>query len=191
MLGLDKKTTINTVLDALTHLIEGYLSVKASPISDIIALEGIKKIVDNFKKLASFELDLNDRFDLLYASNLGGMVIANTGTTSLHALGYSLTYFKNIDHGRANGMVLGEYLTFLYQSESGRINVILDAIGMSLDEFKKDLNKLTGDIEEITLDELKKYASIGITAKNNCNTRTKVSESDLLEIYKKVFIGGI
>ena len=32
---------------------------------------------------------------------------ANTGTTAVHAMGYSLTYYKNIDHGRANGLLRG------------------------------------------------------------------------------------
>ena len=50
---------------------------------------------------------------LLYASMLAGMVIAQTGTTAVHAMGIRSTYFKDVDHGKANGLLMYEFLRFL------------------------------------------------------------------------------
>jgi len=44
------------------------------------------------------------------------MVISHTGTTIIHGMGYSLTYFKDIPHGRANGMLVREYLKYNYEA---------------------------------------------------------------------------
>jgi len=55
------------------------------------------------------------REKLLYMSMLGGMVISHTGTTIIHGMGYSLTYF-DIPHGRANGMLVREYLKYNYEA---------------------------------------------------------------------------
>ena len=78
------------------------LSVKASPVTDVIAIESIEKISTCYAALKSGNLSLEDRGNLLYASTLDGMVISHTGTIAVHSMGYSLTYFKDVDHGRAN-----------------------------------------------------------------------------------------
>ncbi len=188
MESLSKTTTINTAIDALSHSVEGYLSNRANPISDVLALESISMIAKQFKNLRTFNLTNKDRSELLYASTLGGMVIAHTGTTAVHAMGYSLTYFKNIDHGRANGLIISEFLKLVEKKEPKRIKALLNAMNLqSLDEFDLCLSDLFGEKEKLTEDEIKQYTSIAIKAKNITNCIVVPSEEDLLNILKNVF----
>lgn len=86
---------------------------------------------------------------------LGGVVISQTKTTAVHAMGYSLTYFKGIDHGRANGLLLGEFMEYTEKFAPEKIHDILDCMGMkTVDEFKAELHKILGETENFVLAEL-------------------------------------
>lgn len=187
-MGLSKSTTINTTIDALSHAIESYLSKKASPISRMYAVEAIKLISNHFSNLINYDLTLEARNSLLYASTIAGICISLTGTTAVHTMGYSLTYFKEIDHGRANGLLLGEYLLVLKKRNVKEICNIEDALGMSIEEFNFILNKLIGEKEKVTLDEIKLYASKAMLQKNTKNSIIDLTLVDLISIMSKVFL---
>jgi alcohol dehydrogenase class IV len=118
------------------------------------------------------------------------MVIANTGTTAVHSMGYMFTYFKNIDHGRANGLLLAEFLKFFAEKEGARglrrIPAILSALGMeSPDRFAAVLDGLLGTREHFTGAELESYAEISVKAKNVANSLIRPEKEDLLAILTK------
>jgi alcohol dehydrogenase class IV len=191
MAGLDRNITVNTAIDALSHAVEGMLSVRASALSDVLARESIAAIAACFPVLeAAGTIGTDTRWKLLYASTLAGMVIANTGTTAVHAMGYLLTYNKNIDHGRANGLLFASFLKFIEEKEknsgSRRIPAILSALGMqNVDEFGRNLDKLLGVREKLTSAELEQYAKTAIKAKNILNCVIRAEQADLLEIFIK------
>ena len=71
MENLPKEITVNTAIDALSHSIEGMLSLRANPITDSIALDSIRRISRCFESLKTGELTREQRFELLYASTCG------------------------------------------------------------------------------------------------------------------------
>jgi alcohol dehydrogenase class IV len=183
--NLPKEITINTTIDALSHSIEGMLSLRANPITDSMALESIRRISKCFDSLKTGELTREQRFELLYASTLAGMVITNSRTTALHALGYPLTYFHNIDHGRANGLLLGEYLKYFGENWPERANEILSAMGFSkISDFIDLLDELFGEKEMLTDEQIEKYVSMASQSFNYKNSRVIPSKDDMIEILK-------
>lgn len=183
--NLPKEITINTTIDALSHSIEGMLSLRANPITDSMALESIRRISKCFDSLKTGELTREQRFELLYASTLAGMVITNSRTTALHALGYPLTYFHNIDHGRANGLLLGEYLRYFGENWPERANEILSAMGFSkISDFIDLLDELFGEKEMLTDEQIEKYVSMASQSFNYKNSRVIPSKDDMIEILK-------
>lgn len=188
MKSLSRNVTINTAVDALSHCVEGYLSNKANGISDALALEGMTVIAKQFDNLKAFTLSTDERSKLLYASTLGGMVIAQSGTTAVHSMGYSLTYFKSIDHGRANGLLLAEFLKFIQKEKPEKIELLLEKMRLSsLAEFAGILDALLGEKEAVTAEEAKLYSTIAIQAKNIGNCLVIPTEQDLFALYKAVF----
>lgn len=190
MQGLHKQVTINTAIDALSHAIEGMLSVRASPLTDAAAKESIAAIIDSFTAMEQEHLDLKVRQKLLWASTLGGMVIANTGTTAVHAAGYMLTYFKNIDHGRANGLLLGHYLKVLEKKDrtlhTNRVREMVSVLKPGgLEAFALSLDRLLGIRERFDPAELEDFAERSIKAKNILNCVIKLEKEDILEILKQ------
>ncbi|WP_407311376.1 iron-containing alcohol dehydrogenase family protein [Desulfosporosinus sp. SB140] len=188
-------TTINTAIDALSHAVEGMLSVKASIVSDALAAASIQMIIDCTPKMllalqagSEAAFDLEQREQLLQASFMAGMVIAQTGTTVVHAMGYSLTYFKGIDHGRANGLLLGEYLKLVEKAQPDLAAKILKTMSFAkAEQLLELLGKLLGQREEINAEEIKFYSKKAIQTKNIANCIVKPTEDDLRTMFVQSF----
>jgi alcohol dehydrogenase class IV len=192
-MNLPMQITINTALDALSHAIEGMLTVRASLVTDALALESISRISQCLRYLsplkeigAGNQLSGEVREKLLCGSMLAGIVIAHTGTTAVHSMGYCLTYFKNVDHGRANALILPSFLRAVAKSEQETITRILNAMGLtSMDDFEAILLRLLGERESITQKDLERYTSIAIQAKNVSNSRLKPDRECIENIYAR------
>ncbi|MFN6991317.1 MAG: iron-containing alcohol dehydrogenase family protein [Fervidobacterium sp.] len=136
---LGKDLTISTALDALSHAIEGFLSLKSTPFSDIMAIEAIKLIKEFLPRLLDDPENEFFRERIIFASTLAGMVIAQTGTTIAHALGYPLTTDKGIKHGLATAVFLPfEIREAKYETKSNvreKALQVLKIFDGSLEEF--------------------------------------------------------
>ena len=111
-LGLPPALTASTGIDALCHLLECYTSKKANPYSDLLALEGIRLIFSSLKTAFDNGQDIEARSNMLLASFYGGLCIASSSTTGVHALSYPLGGMYRIPHGVANAMLLAPIMEF-------------------------------------------------------------------------------
>ena len=178
-----RTVTVNSAVDSLSHAIEGFMSRRSTPVSDSLALEAIRAFGTVSQALLAGKLELSHRGALLYTSLLGGIVIAQTGTTVVHALGYSLTYFHDIPHGRANGLLLAEYLRFNQSVVPGKVQAILDALGViSIDELHDLLAKLLPTKEVFTAREFAEFATLASKTANVANTPRQPSKAEMCEI---------
>jgi alcohol dehydrogenase class IV len=185
LMGLPRDTMVNTVIDALSHAIEGMLSVRAGVLSDSLASCAVKKIISACGDLEKGSLSKEQYADLLYASTLAGMVIANTGTTVVHAMGYSLTYYKEISHGRATGLLLGRYLEFVRGKAPALCDKVCAAAGIKDEkEIIKKLAVLLGKPEQLTGAEISHYSAKAAVSKNIQNGLIPISQSEIETIFK-------
>ncbi|WP_027622278.1 iron-containing alcohol dehydrogenase [Acetivibrio clariflavus] len=183
------ETAVDTAVDALSHAMEGYLSKRSTPVSDVLALEAMKVFSECTNAIIDNNIDFNIREKLLYVSMLGGMVISHTGTTIIHGLGYSLTYFKGIPHGRANGYFMREYLKFNYEAVGEKINKILELFKVSsIDEFGDIIEKMIKKDLSLSSEEIKNYAALTMKQRSTSYNARQVNEKDLVEILEKTFL---
>ena len=182
-------TTVNTAVDALSHAVEGFFSRRAIPAIKPLALEAMSILGHCLKELASgMEPTAEDRDNLLYASMLAGMVIAHTGTTCVHAMGYPLTFFRNIDHGRANGLLMTEYLRFL-EPQRHEVKEVLSSMKLkSLDGFRELMDALLKEKEALSEDELKLFVETAMTSKSIGFTDPVPDASRVREMFEKSFL---
>ncbi|HIZ03786.1 MAG TPA: iron-containing alcohol dehydrogenase [Candidatus Borkfalkia avistercoris] len=185
MLGLPRDTTVYTAIDAMSHAMEGMLSVRAGALTDALAKESLRVLRGELPALASGRLSEEDRDALLYAATLAGMVIANTGTSAVHSMGYSLTYFHGAPHGRANGLLLPEFFAVCEEKSPARAKEILNAAGFSSpSEFAAALAPLLGEREKISDELLHAYAKKASVNKNIKNCSVFFDEADLFRVLK-------
>lgn len=180
-----KETTVNTAVDAFSHLVESYLNVNANFITDGIIEKAIALWGQCIDSLIKGEVSLEERDKLMLVSTMAGMVIAQTGTSLPHGMGYPLTYFKNIPHGLANGCLYIEYLNIFKDRE--RIDNIWRLLNLkSYEELTGVLRKLTKVNIKLTEDEIKEYTDGMWNNKAKLkNHPEEISYNDIYKIYKK------
>jgi alcohol dehydrogenase class IV len=85
-LTLPAAVTVSTGLDALTQIIEPYVSRRATPLTDPLCLEGIRRISRSFRRAASpaGAADIEARTDMALAALFGGLALANAGLGVVH-----------------------------------------------------------------------------------------------------------
>jgi alcohol dehydrogenase class IV len=83
-LGLPRAITASTGLDALTQLIEPYVSVRANPMTDQFCVEGMRRAAASLPRVWADGSDREARRDMAWASLLGGLALANAGLGAVH-----------------------------------------------------------------------------------------------------------
>lgn len=96
----------STGIDALCHLIECFTATIANPVSDNVALTGLRKLLHNIETAVSEPHNLTARLEMLWASYYGGAAITHAGTHLVHALSYPLGGKYHLPHGVANAILL-------------------------------------------------------------------------------------
>lgn len=83
---LPRLETACTGMDALTQLIEPYVSTKANPITDALCLEGIRLIAKSIRRVYQNPTDIEGRSNMSLASLFSGIALANAGLGAAHGL---------------------------------------------------------------------------------------------------------
>lgn len=182
--SLSREVTISTGIDAFTHLVEGYLNTRIDPYADILAERGFSLFKELFPKMLASDFDQDFRRDLMLASSLGGMVIAQNGTSLPHGMGYALTYFKGLAHGLANGVLTPAFLR-AFQDKT-RLNRMLELMGLnSLDDLEEIFASLIKLEIDISSEELEEYIRDFYSNKEKLrNFPQEISMEGVLRIYK-------
>lgn len=200
--SLNREYTVSTALDALCHCVESYLSPKSTEISRLFALEGARRIYQSLKSIEkipdgadALEMLRQFRYDLLTGACAGGIAISRTGTGFNHPLGYNLTMYKGIPHGRACGVFMENYFEYNSRTESGRkligefcsaLNETPETVASNIVKWSdvriggKYKNPLTPDEIELYIDNVK-------GAGNYVNSPYVINVDEMRIIYTKLF----
>lgn len=127
--NLPPRIAAATGLDALCHAIECYTSNKANPFSDLFAMEAMKLIFANLEKACEDADALEEKNNMLLAAFYGGVAIASSGTTAVHALSYPLGGKYHIAHGISNAIMLLPVMRFNKEACLREFAEIYDALG--------------------------------------------------------------
>ena len=194
-LGLPVELTVDTGVDAFCHAVEGYISRRATPLSDALAVEAIARVRHALPQVVARPDDVDARGTMLYAASLAGLVISQTGTTMVHALGYHLTLRHGVAHGRANAALIAHGLDFNYEAAPDKIGRVYEVFGGERDRsgvaaIEAWLHGLGVETRlshyGVTADELAGYAAY-VMAKGNTKASPRVVKSgDMLELLKKM-----
>ncbi|HNQ88810.1 MAG TPA: iron-containing alcohol dehydrogenase [Verrucomicrobiota bacterium] len=82
--GLPAEITAATGLDALTQLVEPYVSTRANPFTDALCVEGLRRVARALPRVWDDGSDAAAREDMALASLLGGLALANAGLGAVH-----------------------------------------------------------------------------------------------------------
>lgn len=131
-LGLPPAVTASTGMDALAHVVECYTSKKGNAFSDLYALEGIRLIARSIRRAFTDGQDADARQDMLMGAYWGGVCIATSSTTAVHALAYPLGGTFHVPHGLSNAMLLPAVMDFNRVGNEARFAAMARAMGLDV-----------------------------------------------------------
>jgi alcohol dehydrogenase class IV len=127
-------------LDALTQCLEPFVSVRANPLTDGLAREGLRRAAAGLRAAYADGTDLAARTDMSLCSLLGGMALANAKLGAVHGLAGVIGGTADIPHGAACGALLPAVIeanvAALWSTPDG---------GRALQRYAEAAQLLTGD----------------------------------------------
>ena len=97
--SMTRFATATTGLDAITQLIEPYVSSRANPLTDSFCLEGLRMAAGSLPRAYENPKDAEARTRMSYASLLGGLALANAGLGVVHGFAAPIGGMFDAPHG--------------------------------------------------------------------------------------------
>jgi alcohol dehydrogenase len=171
MAGMPPALTAATGMDALTHAVEAYVSIIATPVTDACALQAIQLIAGNLRAAVANGADMLARDNMAYAEYLAGMAFNNASLGHVHAMAHQLGGFYNLPHGVCNAILLPHVERFNLIAKVDRFVDIAQAMGENVEGLSPRA------AAELALEAIKKLsADVGIPSGL---TELGVKEKDL------------
>ncbi len=201
---LPKSIIAATGVDALAHCVECFTSKKATPFSDLYAMQGAKLIFKNIREAYNQPDNMEAKRNMLLGAFYGGIAITGSGTTAVHALSYPLGGKYHIAHGVSNAILFAHVMEFNKEACKERLAILCDAveptlIAKSIDEKAQYIIEQIADIVKVTnipvdlqefgvkMEDLDFLVDAGSKqTRLLVNNRKELSLNDIREIYLKV-----
>ncbi|MDQ0253258.1 alcohol dehydrogenase class IV [Evansella vedderi] len=203
-----KSITAATGVDALTHALEAYISRKAHPFTDQLALSAIKLIMENLLEAYNNGSNVEAREKMIYASMLGGIAFSNSSVCLVHGMSRPIGALFHVPHGISNAMLLPTVLEYSKESCIDRLVEIGEYLSPGVKGFPKGevSENVVSDIVELCeklgipnlkswgINEeqfeqvLEKMAADAIASGSPGNNPKIPTEEEIVVLYKKAFV---
>lgn len=133
MLAKPASLTAATGMDALTHAIEAYVSIAATPITDAVAIKAIELIQAHLRTAVEDGQNLEAREQMAYAQFMAGMAFNNASLGYVHAMAHQLGGFYDLPHGVCNAVLLPHVQRYNAQVCPERLLDVAKAMGVNVE----------------------------------------------------------
>lgn len=204
MMSMPKGLTASTGMDALTHAIEGYITLGANPLTDLLCWNSIKFIAENLKNAVDDGKDIKAREGMAYGSYVAGMAFSNVGLGIVHSMAHPLGARFDTPHGVANALLLPYVMEYNKESSKKKYGDIARAMGVDIKGMTEDqaadaaidaVKKLSESINipkrlseiGIPKDALKQLAEDAFIDPCTGGNPKKTSVEEILSIYETAY----
>lgn len=199
--------TAATGIDALTHAIEAYVSVKAQAMSDIFCLSAIEHIAGNLKRAWADGKNMEAREQTMMGALMAGIAFSNSSVALVHGMARPIGAYFHVRHGASNAALLGTVMEFSLEGNPVRYARIAQAMGADINGLPEmeaarrgaeAVRKLIADIKipslrELGVDKAKldqlapKMSDDAIASGSPANNPRQATREEIIELYKVAY----
>ncbi len=203
-LSCPRGLTATVGIDALTHAIEAYVSVKAQPMSDIFSLSAIEFLSGNLRQAWANGNNIEAREKTMLGALQAGIAFSNSSVALVHGMSRPIGAYFHVPHGASNAVLLGVVTEFSLIGNPVRYGHIAKAMGENIAGLNdleaaqlagKAIKKLIKDIQIPSLKELgvdkgkleqlaPKMAEDAIASGSPGNNPRQATKEEIVELYK-------
>jgi alcohol dehydrogenase class IV len=145
--GMPRFITAGTGLDAFAHCVEAYSSPHYHPMSQGIALEGMRLVKEYLPRAYADGSDIEARAHMMSAAAMGATAFQK-GLGAIHAISHPVGAVHNTHHGTTNAVCMPEVLKFNRPAIEARFDMVAAYLGINggyqgfcdfVDEFNASL----------------------------------------------------
>ncbi|WP_134699228.1 iron-containing alcohol dehydrogenase [Ammoniphilus sp. YIM 78166] len=131
LMSKDSRLTANTGMDALTHAIESYISLAATPLTEGYSLHAIKLISQYLRPSTASRYNKEAKEAMAMASLQAGIAFSNAILGAVHAMSHQLGGFLDTPHGEANAILLPYVMEYNAIACPHKYKQMAEAFGIS------------------------------------------------------------
>ena len=128
--GMPAAITAGTGMDAFAHCLEAYSSPHFHPMSQGIALEGMRLVKEYLPRAFDAPDDIEARAQMMAAASMGAVAFQK-GLGAIHALSHPIGAMHNTHHGTTNAVVMAPVLQFNASAIADRFELVAGYLGIS------------------------------------------------------------
>lgn len=129
-IGMPPAITAGTGMDAFAHCLEAYCSPLYHPMSQGIALEGMRLVKENLVRAYETPNDIEARSHMMSAAMMGATAFQK-GLGAIHALSHPIGAVHHTHHGTTNAVVMGHVLAFNRPAIEARMETLAAYLAIS------------------------------------------------------------
>lgn len=207
-MSMPRPLTAHVGVDTLTHGIEAYVSRKANPVTDPLAMACVQLTADNLRRACSEPENRPAREAMMLAATLGGMAFANSSVCLVHGMSRPIGAIFHLPHGLSNALLLPQITAYSLSGAVARYAQIARWIGAAPAEageavaaqgLVEYLEKLNADLGITRLRDFLKVdraefesklsvmAEAALASGSPQNNPVAPSADEIAELYRKVW----
>jgi len=148
---MPKEITSSSGIDVVSHAIEAYSALEASPITDALALGALKLVFEYLPRAYENGNDMEAREKMMHAEIMAAMAFNSAGLGYVHALAHQMGGFYNGFHGYYNAVLLPYVLEFNSVSiPEERIIKLGEAMNLKANTKSQAVDKIMNAIKKLS-----------------------------------------
>jgi alcohol dehydrogenase class IV len=132
------RTTADTGVDSLTHALEAYVSRRANPFSDTLALSAMRLIGENLRTAFHEPKNAAAREAMMLGATQAGLAFSNSSVALVHGMSRPIGAHFHVPHGLSNAMLLPAITRFSVPAAPARYAAAARQIGLARDDDPDD-----------------------------------------------------
>ena len=206
-LTMPYRLTADTGIDSLCHALEAYVSRKANPFTDSIALTAMRTIYESIRTAYAEPDNRQAREAMMLAATQGGIAFANASVTLIHGMSRPIGALYHVPHGMSNAMLLAavtewsveeapqryahcaRYMGVATAADSDRLACVklVDALHALTAELQVPGPMAFGIERQAWFDSLELMAQQALASGSPANNPRVPVASDIVQLYQRIW----